>query len=152
MALNGYVDNVASGVQAYITIDTPVWTRPSTWYVGLFTATINSSCDNLSGNEPSGFAYARVQVYGDGATSPYWSTVGAAPSFRVDNAAQIQFPQASGGPWGTITYAVVLRTPSGVTSGDGIFGGPLVTSKPIDDGTTAVFLQNTLAITTTNTP
>lgn len=149
--INGYADIISGDVQSWVTGGAP--TAPAQWWVGLFTSAILSDCTNLSGNEPSGNNYARVQINENAGADPKWSIPGsAATNFRVSNLTQVQFNQATGGNWGTITYAVVLKSSGGVTSADGIFGGPLASAKSIDDGTTAVFLADTLAITTVNAP
>lgn len=151
--INGYADTLASVAQSYITGGTV--TQPSQWWVGLFTSAVLQDCSNLAAAEVTlgVYAYGRVQINASTGADPKWSTPGAAgTNFRVSNQTQVQFAQASGGNWGTIVYAVVIKSSTSQTSADGLFGGPLASSKAIDDGTTAVFLADTLAITTVNAP
>lgn len=76
------------------------YTAPAAVYVALSTA---DPLDDGSGlAEPSGNGYSRTQV-------PSWSTASAG---QVSNAAQVQFPQATGA-WGTITHFALLDAATG---------------------------------------
>lgn len=92
-------------------------TRPTAWYIGLFTA--DPTDTGSTSNEVSGNAYARTSV-----------------SFSVandlaTNSAAVEFPAASGGNWGTITHIGVMTASSG---GDMIVHSALTVSKAINDG------------------
>jgi hypothetical protein len=92
-------------------------TRPTAWYVGLFTADPTDS--GSTSNEVSGNGYARTAV-----------------SFSVSNdlatnSAAVEFPAASGGNWGTISHMAVMTASSG---GDMIVHSALTTAKAINDG------------------
>jgi len=92
-------------------------TRPTAWYVGLFTADPTDTGSTAS--EVSGNGYARTSV-----------------SFTVTNdlatnSAAVEFPAASGGNWGTISHMAVMTASSG---GDMIVHSALTVSKAINDG------------------
>lgn len=90
-------------------------TRPTTWYVGLFTA---APGEGGGGTEVSGNAYARTAatftVSGNTAT----------------NSGAVEFPTATGS-WGTITYAAVFDASSG---GNMLLYAALTDSKTIGTG------------------
>ena len=107
-------------------------TRPTAWYVGLFTA---APSDTGGGTEVSGSAYARVAT---GTIS------GSGTSTTFTNAAAIEFAAASGGNWGTIGWAGIF---SASTGGTLIAWAPLTTSKAINDGDIFRIPANSLSIT-----
>ena len=90
-------------------------TRPTAWYVGLFT---DNPGEAQGGTEVSGGSYVReavtFTVSGDTAT----------------NAAAIEWPVATGS-WGTITHIAVFDAS---TSGNQIAYAALTASKAIDTG------------------
>lgn len=90
-------------------------TRPTAWYVGLFTT---DPTDAGTGTEVSGGSYARVAatftVSGDTAS----------------NSAAIEFAAASAS-WGTVTHLAVLDASTG---GNIIAHGALTASKAIGSG------------------
>ena len=109
-------------------------TRPTAWYVGLFTA---APSDTGGGTEVSGSAYARkatgtITVSGTATTAT--------------NAAAIEFAAASGGNWGTITHAAVFDALSG---GNMLAWAPLATSRTINDGDVFRIPASSLTITLT---
>ena len=95
-------------------------TRPTAWYVGLFTA---APSDTGGGTEVTGNAYARV------ATGTL-SVSGTSPT-NCTNAAAIEFAAASGGNWGTITHVAIFDAS---TSGNMLGWAALTTSRTINDG------------------
>jgi len=107
-------------------------TRPTAWYVGLFTA---APSDSGGGTEVTGNGYARV------ATGTI-SGSGTATTFT--NAAAIEFAAASGGNWGTIGWAAIFDAS---TSGNLIAWAPLTTSKDINDGDIFRIPATSLSIT-----
>lgn len=107
-------------------------TRPTTWFVGLFTA---APSDTGGGTEVSGSAYARV------ATGTI-SGSGTATTFT--NAAAIEFAAASGGNWGTIGWAGIFTASTGGTL---LAWAPLTTSKAINDGDIFRIPASSLSIT-----
>lgn len=109
-------------------------TRPTAWYVGLFTS---APSDTGGGTEVSGSGYARV------ATGTI-SGSGTATTFT--NAAAIEFAAASGGNWGTIGWAAVFDAS---TSGNMLCWAPLTTSRTINDGDVFRVPAGSLSITLT---
>jgi hypothetical protein len=94
-------------------------TRPTEWYVGLFTA---APSDTGGGTEVSGSGYVRkvtgtITVSGTGTTAT--------------NSAAIEFAAASGGNWGTVTHAAIFDA---LTSGNMLGWAELTTSRTINDG------------------
>ena len=107
-------------------------TRPTAWYVGLFTA---APSDTGGGTEVSGSAYARV-------VTGTISGSGTATTFT--NAAAIEFAAASGGNWGTIGWAGIFTASTGGTL---LAWAPLTTSKAINDGDIFRIPASSLSIT-----
>lgn len=96
------------------TFTTDSVTRPTAWYLGLFTANPNE--DGSGATEISGNGYARKSV-----------------SFTVSgnlatNSAAVEFDVATGS-WGTISHVAVFDASSG---GNQIAYAALTTSKAID--------------------
>ncbi len=104
-----------STLQYLLTTDSV--TRPTAWYVGLFTS--DPTDTGAAGTEVSGFDYARTAatftVTGDTAT----------------NSSAVEFPAASGGNWGTIGWIGIMDASSG---GNMIIHSALDTAKAINDG------------------
>ena len=92
-------------------------TRPTAWYIGLFTS--DPTDTGIAGTEVSGFAYAR--------TVATFSVTGNTAS----NTAGIEFPAASGGTWGTVGWIGIMDAVSG---GNMIIHSALTASKVIADG------------------
>lgn len=103
-------------------------TRPSAWYLGLFTS---ATSDAGGGTEVSGGSYARQSVAFTVSTS------------TASNSATITFPTASAS-WGTITHVAVYDAS---TSGNQLFHGAVTTSKTIDNGDTFQVTAGNLTIT-----
>ncbi len=109
-------------------------TRPTAWYVGLFTA---APSDTGGGTEVSGNGYAReatgtITVSGTDTTAT--------------NAAAIEFDPASGGNWGAITHAAIFDAS---TSGNMIAWAQLTTSRTINDGDVFRIPAGSLTVTLT---
>jgi hypothetical protein len=104
-----------STLQYLLTTDSV--TRPTAWYVGLFTS--DPTDTGSAGTEVSGFSYARTAatftVTGDTAT----------------NSSAVEFPAASGGNWGTVGWIGIMDASSG---GNMIIHSALDTAKAINDG------------------
>jgi hypothetical protein len=109
-------------------------TRPTAWYVGLFTA---APSDTGGGTEVTGNAYARVVT---GTIS------GSGTATTFSNAAAIEFAAASGGNWGTIGWAGVFDA---ATGGNLLAWAPLTTSRVINDGDVFRIPATSLTITLT---
>ena len=109
-------------------------TRPTAWYVGLFTA---APSDTGGGTEVTGNGYARVAT----GTMSISGT-----STTATNAAAIEFAAASGGNWGTITHAAIFDASS---SGNMLAWAALTTSRTINDGDVFRIPAGSLDITLT---
>jgi hypothetical protein len=109
-------------------------TRPTAWYVGLFTA---APSDTGGGTEVTGNGYARV-------ATGTMSISGTATT--ASNAAAIEFAAASGGNWGTITYAAIFDASSG---GNMLAWAALTTSRTINDGDVFRIPASSLTVTLT---
>lgn len=90
-------------------------TRPTTWYVGLFT---DDPGETGSGTEVSGGSYARTEVT--------FTVSGDTAS----NDGGVEFPAATAN-WGTITHIGIMDAE---TSGNMIISAALTASKTIADG------------------
>jgi len=109
------------------------FSQPSYIYVALSTADPGEDGSGLS--EPSGNGYARVQTSGSD-----WNN---ASGGHIDNAVDIEFPEATG-DWGTITHFALLDADTG---GNLLAYGSLSQSKTIGSGDTAKFKAGDLDIT-----
>jgi len=101
------------------------YTPPATVYLGLSTADPTDDASGLA--EPSGNGYARQSI-----------AFNAAASRKVENTAQVSFPQATGA-WGTITHWALFDA---VSAGNMLAHGSLATSKSIVSGNTASVAAN----------
>lgn len=110
-------------------------TRPTVWYVGLFTA---APSDTGGGTEVSGSAYAR-KVTGT-------ITVSGTSPTTATNSAAIEFAAASGGNWGAVTHAAIFDA---LTTGNMLAWAPLTTSRTINDGDVFRIPASSLTITLT---
>jgi hypothetical protein len=99
------------------------YSAPAAVYVALSTA--DPLDDGSALAEPSGNGYARTQVAS-------WSTASAG---QVSNAAQVQFPQATGA-WGTITHFALLDAASG---GNLLAHAPLAAALSVQTGNAPLF-------------
>jgi len=129
--MSSFTDYTENLVLTYL-FTTGSATRPTAWYVGLFTA---APSDTGGGTEVSGNGYARV-------VTGTISGSGTATTFT--NAAAIEFAAASGGNWGTIGWAAIFDAS---TSGNMLAWAPLTTSKAINDGDIFRIPASSLSIT-----
>lgn len=111
-----FTNTFENHVMDYVFTSTSV-TRPTAWYIGLFTADPTDAGTQTS--EVSGNGYARTAV------------TFSVTADTATNSAAVEFPAASGGNWGTITHIGVLTASS---AGDMIVHSALTTSKAINDG------------------
>jgi|TARA_B110000285_G_scaffold159925_1_gene178545 hypothetical protein len=98
-------------------LTTTTVTRPTTWYIGLFTS--DPTDTGTAGTEVSGSAYARTAV-----TFSVTADV-------ASNTAGVEFPAATGGNWGTIGWIGIMDA---ATSGNMIIHSALTVAKAINDG------------------
>lgn len=115
-------------------LTTDAATRPTAWYVGLFTT---APSDPGGGTEVSGNGYARK------ATGTMTIT-GTATT--ATNAAAIEFAPASGGNWGAITHAAIFDA---LTTGNMLAWAPLTTARTINDGDVFRVPASSLTVTLT---
>jgi hypothetical protein len=129
--MSSFTDYTENLVLTYL-FTTGSATRPTAWYVGLFTA---APSDTGGGTEVSGSGYARV-------VTGTISGSGTATTFT--NAAAIEFAAASGGNWGTIGWAGIFTASTGGTL---LAWAPLTTAKAINDGDIFRIPASSLTIT-----
>jgi hypothetical protein len=117
--MSSFTDYTENLVLNYL-FTTNLATRPTAWYVGLFTA---APSDTGGGTEVTGSGYARV------ATGTI--TVSGTSPTTATNAAAIEFAAASGGNWGAIGWAAIFDADTG---GNMLAWAALSTSRTINDG------------------
>lgn len=110
------------------------YTRPSTVYVALYTATPS---DSGGGTEVSGGSYARVSVTNNSTNFP------AASSGAKSNGTAFTFPKATA-DWGTI---VAWSIKDASTSGNTLYWGPVNPNKVVSTDDTPSFAAGDLDIT-----
>jgi len=106
-------------------------TRPTAWYVALYTA---APSDSGGGTEVSGNGYAREAVTFAAATSPGGTT---------SNTGAVSFT-ASGGDWGSITHIGIHDASTG---GNLLWHGAMTASKTVADGDTLEFSIGNIDLT-----
>lgn len=106
-------------------------TRPTNWYVALYTA---APSDAGGGTEVSGAGYARQSVAFDAAATPGGTT---------SNSADVSFT-AAGGDYGTVTHLGIFDASS---SGNLLWHGALTASKAVEDGDTITFTAGNIDLT-----
>lgn len=111
------------------------FTSPTTLAVALFSAQTGteSTTDEPTFTEVTGNGYARTAV-----------TFNAASLGSADNSADVTFPTASGGNFGTITHIGVYDA---TTGGNLLFYGALSVSKTVQDGDTFEIKAGNLTVT-----
>lgn len=106
-------------------------TRPTAWYVALYTA---APSDSGGGTEVSGNGYTRQAVTFDAASTPGGTT---------SNTGAVTFT-AAGGSWGSISH-IGLHDAS--TSGNLLWHGAMTAAKTIADGDTLEFAIGNIDLT-----
>ena len=106
-------------------------TRPTSWYVSLYTV---APTESTGGTEVSGGSYARV--------STSFTVSGTAPT-TASNTAAVEFAECTAS-WGTVVAAGIMDAS---TSGNLIAFANLTTSKAIDTGDVLRFNAGALDIT-----
>ena len=107
------------------------YTAPNA-YMGLFTSAPN---DAGGGTEVSGNDYARVQID---------TKMASAASGAISSNADITFPTANGGAFGTVTHIGIFDA---ATSGNLLAHGALSASRVISDGDTFQINSGLLTVT-----
>lgn len=103
-------------------------TRPTAWFVGLFTS---NPTDAGSGTEVSGGSYARQSV------------AFSVTNDTATNSATVTFPAATAS-WGSIGWIGIYDNSTG---GNLLFHGAVTTAKQIDSGDTFQISSSNLSIT-----
>lgn len=98
-------------------------TRPTAWYVALYTA---APSDSGGGTEVTGAGYSRQSVTFDAAATPGGTT---------SNNNLVSFT-ASGGDFGTVSHIGIFDAS---TSGNLLWHGAMTASKSVSDGETLEF-------------
>lgn len=106
-------------------------TRPTAWYVALFTA---APSDSGGGTEVSTGGYARQSVTFGAASSPGGTT---------SNTNTVSFT-ASGANYGTVTHIGIFDNSSG---GNLLWHGAMTASKTVNDGDTLEFSIGNIDLT-----
>jgi hypothetical protein len=106
-------------------------TRPTAWYVALYTAAPN---DAGGGTELSGNGYSRQSMT---------VTTASGTGGTTSNSADITFT-ASGGDWGTVTHIGIHDASTG---GNLLWHGVLTASKTVADGDTLQFSTGNIDLT-----
>jgi len=107
-------------------------TRPTAWYVALYTA---APSDSGGGTEVSTGGYARQSVTFDAAATPGGTT---------SNNNVVQFT-ASGANYGTVTHIGIHSAVSG--SGNLLWHGAMTASRVVNDGDTLEFSVGNIDLT-----
>ena len=106
-------------------------TRPTAWYVALYTA---APSDSGGGTEVSGSGYARQTVAFSAAATPGGTT---------SNTGAVTFT-AAGGNWGSISH---IGLHDALTGGNLLWHGAMTAAKTIADGDTLEFAIGNIDLT-----
>lgn len=109
-------------------LTTSAVTRPTTWYVALFTT---ATTDAGGGTEVTGGSYARTAVT--------FSVTGNVAS----NTGNVLFPTATAN-WGTVTHVAIYTAASG---GSMLYHGAATSSKLIETGDAYLISSGNLSVT-----
>ena len=107
------------------------FTQPTTLYVGLYTAITDGEAGSWT--EVSGTNYARTAV-----------TFGAASSGTASNSADVEFPAAGAGGWGTVIGMFITPDSTGGTTP--YFYGSLSASRAVDQADILTFVAGNISI------
>lgn len=103
---------------------------PTALYVGLYTAVTDG--ETASWTEVSGTNYARTAV-----------TFGAASGGSASNSADVEFPAAGSGGWGTVIGMFISDASTG---GNALFYGSLSASRAVDEADILTFVAGNISI------
>jgi hypothetical protein len=123
------MSDFAENLVANFLMNNQTATRPTTWFLALFTAAPN---DTGGGTEVSGSGYARQAI-----------TFGAASGGTVSNTSTHTFT-ASGGNFGTITHWAIFDA---VTAGNMLVYGAATTSRTINSGDSLTVAAAAITVT-----
>jgi len=106
------------------------FTSPANLFVGLLTAVSDGEAGSWT--EVTGTNYARTAV-----------TFGAASSGTASNSADVEFPAAGSGGYGTVTHMAIFDAS---TSGNALFYGALSASRAVDEADILTFVAGNISI------
>lgn len=106
-------------------------TRPTAWFVALYTAAPN---DAGGGTPVVGAGYARL---------PATFAAAATPDGRTSNTGAVTFT-ANGGNWGTITHIAIFDA---LTGGNMLWHGAMAVPRTINDGDSLNFAPGSIELT-----
>lgn len=106
------------------------FTSPATLYIGLYTAI--SDGETASWTEVSGTDYARTAV-----------NFGAASGGTATNSADVEFPAAGAGGWGTVIGCFITDAS---TSGNALFYGSFSASKAVGEADILTIVAGNLSV------
>ena len=110
-------------------------TRPTNWYVALYTSAPNdASTGSSGGTEVSGNGYSRQSVSWDAASGTGGTT---------SNSGAVTFT-ASGGSFGTVTHLAIADASTG---GNLLWHGAMTASKTVADGDSLQFAAGAIDLT-----
>ena len=110
-------------------------TRPTNWYVALYTSAPNdASTGSSGGTEVSGNGYSRQSVSWDAASGTGGTT---------SNSGTVTFT-ASGGSFGTVTHLAIADASTG---GNLLWHGAMTASKTVADGDSLQFAAGAIDLT-----
>ena len=135
----GFSHDAEGKVLEHVTGGT-AYTQPGN-YMALFTATATEAeieAGTMTNEVANANAYARTAI-------TFGAHSGTAPS-SVSSNADCTFPAASGGSWGTVTYAALCASNVHGTA-DPIFVGTLTAAKTVNDGDTFKFNSGAVTFT-----
>ena len=106
------------------------FTSPANLYVGLFTAVADAEAGSVT--EVSGTNYARTAA-----------TFGASSGGTATNSADVEFPAAGSGGWGTVTHIGIYDASSG---GNLMIVSALSASKAVDEADIFTITSGNLSV------
>lgn len=127
----GEISNYLANTLLDFAFRNQAFTQPAT-YVALVTATVADTDTGSTITEPSGGAYARVQVNVNGGASPTWD---AAASGVVDNTHDVAFAEATAS-WGTVVGVAIVDAAS---AGNLLLYDNAMTDQAVGSGDTVTF-------------
>ena len=112
------------------------FTPAGTLWMAIFT--VKPTDSSGSGTEVSGTGYTRAKFSNSTST---WSVAAAG---AIENIAEISFPSAGAGGWGTVTGFAMFTSSN---SGNAYYWASLTSSKAVGSGDTAKFATGDIDIT-----
>lgn len=132
----GSLTNTAETEMLDHVLNNLAYSSPANIYLGLCTADPTDAATGASANEVANTnAYQRTAI-----------SFGAYSSRAVTQDADVDFPQASGGSWGTVTHWAIFTSQT-YGAGDCLAHGAFNTSKTVNDGDTPSVASGEINVT-----